>query len=78
MKRGLLILSLFVLIAAPAAEAKRPEFRVDSLQVELPGKYDSPYNRGRLSTSIKGRLLEMKRCFVAVVKENPSAMAGLA
>jgi hypothetical protein len=73
MKQGVLILGLLLWIVAPSplAEAKQPQFRVDTLQVELPGKYNSPHNRTRLSSSIKGRLIEMKRCFVAVVKENP-------
>lgn len=73
MKHGVLFLGLLLWVVAPAAvaQAKQPQFRVDSLQLELPGKYNSPHNRSRLSFSIKGKLLEMKRCFVAVVKENP-------
>jgi hypothetical protein len=73
MKRGLLLLCLPLMIigAAPRAEAKRPTFRVDSLQVDLPSKFNNAGNRNRVSTSIRTRLLEMRRCFVAVVKENP-------
>lgn len=74
MKHGLLIACLLAMstTVATTAEAKKPQFRVDSLNVELSGRYNSAYNRGRLSSSIKGSLLKMKRCFVAVVKDNPT------
>lgn len=73
MKPGLLsfVLALGVTVPTSVAVAKKPQFRVDSLQVELPGKFNSNYHRGRFSSSIKSKLLEMKRCFVDVVRKNP-------
>lgn len=73
MKQSLLMLcsALMIFSAAPTGEAKSPSFRVDSLQVELPSKHNTEGNRSRVSSSIRGRLMEMRRCFVAVVKENP-------
>jgi len=74
MKLGLAIscLALLLTSAAPRVEAKRPVFRVDTLNVNLNNRYNTSYNRSRLGSSIRGKLLKMKRCFVDVVRKNPT------
>lgn len=73
MKLGLMMscLALLLVALAPRAEAKRPMFRVDTLSVDLSSK-NTAYNRSRFTSTIRGSLLKMKRCFVDVVRKNPT------
>ena len=66
-----LFLGLFCLPALAGARTKKPVFKIDTLKVDLRPKYDSALNRGRISRNVKGKLLKMKRCFVAVVRKDP-------
>lgn len=75
MKLILAALCFGLLCTAPTvakARKKKPVFNVDSLAIELKGRYDNRYRRASLKRSITGKLLKMKRCFVYVIKKNPN------
>ena len=66
-----LFFGIFCLPALAEGRTKKPVFKVDSLKVNLRNKYDTASNRGRISRSVRVKLVKMKRCFVAVVRDNP-------
>jgi len=55
-----------------ASAKKKPVFKVDSLTIELKKRYRNRYRSARLKRSIAAELKKMKRCFVYVIKKNPS------
>jgi hypothetical protein len=63
-----------LLLFAPEAMArnKQPLLSVQNLSVTLMRKYNSPSNRNRIAAVSRNELLKMQRCFVSVVKENPT------
>lgn len=61
------------ILASPSALArsKRPVFTINSLKIQLKSRYDTRWNRQRMHSSVRPKILKMKRCFIAVVKKNP-------
>ena len=59
------------LLGSATARAQTASFDIQSLKVDLNPKHNSAGNRSRLEATLRVEITKMKRCFVAVVKENP-------